>query len=609
MVRRSAQRIESYLVMSFAMLAIVVLSGAILVVTIYFNARSESRIRNVVEAYHLNSSMIADDLSMNAHSLMHHVETELALDVPFITEFSHAPMTGMPAIFGSAARNMQGLRSLQDQFADARFDVTVRRMQERVDAIGSGLDRQAAPEAVLVELDRLLILAQQLHRLHAIAADENLARLEASQGRLSPVLGFLMGTFLIGSALAWYVGTLFRRTLRRNTMVEDELVASRDRMHHMQKLDALGQLVGGVAHDFNNLLTAILGQTALLRSRLRDDRRAEAGLAQISQAGEQAAGLTRQLLAFSRRQPAEPRTLDLNEVVQSDLDVLRRLLPDDVELLDDCSRPLHPVYADRSQIEQVLLNLVVNARDAMSARGRIIVATDNVTLTDREVDDLPAGPYVRLSVSDTGHGIDDAVRDRLFEPFFTTKGRGQGTGLGLAMVHGIVNNAGGHIRVASRPGQGARFDIFLPASMTAAPEGAAAEDAADVSGREAVLLVEDQEAVRAYLEEGLESLGYRVAAVASGDEGLRVLHKRAGNGAVDVIVADVLMPDMNGTEFIRRARALVPDAVYIMMSGYTGDVDLARDDRGNPLPFLAKPLGAEALATVIREQLGVATPA
>jgi PAS domain S-box-containing protein len=366
-----------------------------------------------------------------------------------------------------------------------------------------------------------------------------------------------------------------------------------------QKMEAFGQLAGGVAHDFNNLLTVINGFAELLLEDLPpgDPRRESA--AEVRSAGERAAALTAQLLAFSRKSIVEPKVLDLNGVVAQVGKMLGRLIGEDVVLATDLADGLHRVRADRGQVEQVVVNLAVNARDAMPRGGRLTVRTRNVEVAAGA--DRRPGRYAELAVSDTGTGMTDGVRAKLFEPFFTTKGVGQGTGLGLATVHGIVSQAGGYVDVATKLGEGTTFSVLLPAVDDPAPPPAGRAAAGVPRGSETVLLVEDESAVRRLARAALEGVGYRVLEAASGSEAVRIADGWAD--PIDLLVTDVVMPGLGGADVAAAVRARRPATLVLFVSGYTDDAVVRHGVAGAGDAFLQKPFTPQTLARKVRDVL------
>jgi two-component system cell cycle sensor histidine kinase/response regulator CckA len=366
-------------------------------------------------------------------------------------------------------------------------------------------------------------------------------------------------------------------------------------------METVGRLAGGVAHDFNNLLGVITGYGELLRIRL-DDPRLRKYVEDILKASERAAGLTKQLLAFSRKQVLEPRILDVNRAIEHMEGMLRRLIGEDIQLvtvLKDVPR----IKADQGQVEQVLMNLAVNARDAMPRGGKLTIEAAVVDPDDafrREHPDVPAGRPAVISVTDTGVGMDAEVRKHIFEPFFTTKELGRGTGLGLATVYGIVKQSGGHVEVDTAPGAGTTFRIFLP-SVEVAPAIVPAAPEEVVGGSETLLLVEDEAALRSLGQEILRDQGYKVLAAGSGGEALELA--RNHTAPIHLLVTDVVMPGMDGRELADRLAPLHPETRCLFMSGYTDDAIVRRGVREEGMPFLQKPFSIDALALKVREVL------
>jgi PAS domain S-box-containing protein len=383
-----------------------------------------------------------------------------------------------------------------------------------------------------------------------------------------------------------------------------------DQLRQSQKLQAIGELAGGVAHDFNNLLMVVKGHAEMLLDRLprgSADRQNPAlqNVEQIQQAAERAAALTRQLLAFSRMQVLQPRVLDLNEVVAGMIQMVSRVIGANIELAFLPGANLGRVKADPSQIEQVALNLVVNARDAMPDGGRLTIETSNVQLerdyaTQHAVVD--PGPYVMLTVSDSGVGMDAATKARIFEPFFTTKAQGRGTGLGLATVYGVVKQSGGYVWVYSELGHGTTFKVYLP--MVQAPvEKTAPEKTVQghEPGTETILFVEDEQSVRELVSEYLSARGYRVIDAADGQQALEMASAHAGK--IQLLITDVVMPRLSGRELAARLASTRPDLKVLYISGYTDDSVFRHGVLQGGMDFLQKPFNLKALAAKIREVL------
>ena len=363
-----------------------------------------------------------------------------------------------------------------------------------------------------------------------------------------------------------------------------------EQLRQAQKMEAVGKLAGGVAHDFNNLLTAIIGFATLAEDDVPSDSPARDALLQIRRSAEQAALLTRQLLAFGRRQILQPEVLDLNTVVSNVEPMLRRLIGEDVTVVTELAPALQPVRADRSQLQQVLLNLAVNARDAMPTGGVLTIRTIPAGMVAERTGDTPAaaGDYVVLEVSDTGEGIEESVLERIFEPFFTTKALGKGTGLGLSTVYGIVKQSGGDVRVRTSPGRGSTFTVLLPAadaSVISAGRPAAGLQETGSGGH--VLVVEDDEAVREFIEEVLSSAGSRVMAAATPAEALAIAARQSL--PIDLLVTDVVMPSMHGNELADRLVALRPRLRVLFISGYADEDIAARGLLTAGRHYLSKP--------------------
>jgi PAS domain S-box-containing protein len=391
-----------------------------------------------------------------------------------------------------------------------------------------------------------------------------------------------------------------------NVILEDitEHRLLENQLRQAQKMEAVGRLAGGIAHDFNNLLTAILGSAELLLETMAQEQERD-DVEEIRKAAKRAADLTRQLLAFSRQQVLAPQVLDLNALVVNLEKLLRRLIGEDVELRTALAPDLGSVKADPGQMEQVIANLVVNARDAMPEGGRLTVETANAELDKDNAEQhfpAPPGSYVLLAVSDTGTGMDPETKSRIFEPFYTTKEKGKGTGLGLATVYGVVKQSGGYIWVYSEPGQGTVFRIYLP-RVREAPEPArpSPAPAAPLRGSETLLLVEDDEMVRHLVSRMLKSRGYTVLAASDGTDALRQVESH--RGPIDMLITDVVMPGMSGREVAQRVTTLRPQVTVLYLSGYTDDAIVRHGMLEPGIAFLQKPFSADVLARKIREVL------
>lgn len=381
-----------------------------------------------------------------------------------------------------------------------------------------------------------------------------------------------------------------------------------EQLHHSLKMEAVGRLAGGVAHDFNNLLMIIEGYSQMLLSGMDADNPVRTDLEEVLKAAERAGDLTKQLLSFSRRQIVQPKLIDMNSLMRNLERMLKRIIGEDIELVTNFEPKLKSVIADPGQIEQVVLNMTVNARDAMPSGGRLIIETLNVHLDEEYVRSHltpSAGEYVMLGVTDTGVGIDAETRSHLFEPFFTTKERGKGTGLGLSTSYGIIKQNGGDVWVYSEPGKGTTFKIYLPAaSQQAVPREPRAENA-NLSGYETVLLVEDEAGVRVVLETMLRRHGYDVLSCGSPHDALEICEQYIGR--IHLLITDMIMPGMNGRELTVKVRSLRPDIQVLYVSGYAdANQDEALDAS---MDYLQKPFTPEALAMKIRDVMARKVPA
>jgi PAS domain S-box-containing protein len=392
---------------------------------------------------------------------------------------------------------------------------------------------------------------------------------------------------------------------RKRAEVEKELLEAE--LRQAQKMEAVGQLAGGIAHDFNNLLSVVSGYAEILLRRLGGEAEGSKEIAEISKAAERATRLTRQLLAYSRRQVLEPRALDLNNVLTETQTMLERVIAENIEFSTRLAEDLGSISADSGQIEQIIMNLVVNARDAMPEGGTLLLETTNVTLADvtasRRPDTTP-GDYVMLVVTDTGQGMDAATAERIFEPFYTTKARGAGTGLGLSTVYGIVKQSGGHIEVESEPGTGTSFRLYFP-QVAEEVEAFSPKpvDERSLMGSETVLLVEDDEALRELGRVMLETYGYTVLLAGDGAAALELAQNHPD--PIQLLMTDILMPRMGGVELAERLSKRRPDLEVLYTSGYNDSGGSLKGVAG--ARYLQKPCAMEDLARTLRELLDSAT--
>ena len=377
-------------------------------------------------------------------------------------------------------------------------------------------------------------------------------------------------------------------------------------------MQAVGQLAGGVAHDFNNLLTVIIGNCEFLLMRHPAGDPSFKEINEVHQNALRAATLVGQLLAFSRKQTMQPKVLALSDMVGELAQMLRRLLREGVELKLDNAPDLWTVHADEAQLSNAIINLVVNARDAMPGGGTVTIKTANETMTQAVALGtaiMPAGDYVRIEVADTGTGISPENMSKIFDPFFTTKPVGQGTGLGLATVYGIVKQSGGFITVDSRGGPRHQLqDLSAPPSRRRRCPGlgSGAGSPRDVTGQDTILLVEDEEAVRSFAARALRMRGYNVLEAGGGEEALEIV--KAGGQDIHLLITDVVMPNMDGPTLVRHVKELKPDLAVIFMSGYAEEAFRRNDENASDLHFLPKPFGLKQLAAKVKEVLSGASP-
>jgi hypothetical protein len=514
----------------------------------------------------------------------------------------------------------EALRSASDRFravTDSASDAII-----SIDGRGHVVFWSLRAEAVFGYREQA-VLGRPLHELVPdrlrTAFDAALARLLAGDrsalGRTVEVAGLHQAGVEVPIELSlstwregtdtFYTGVV--RDISERRQAAEALRESEEQLRQAQKMEAVGRLAGGVAHDFNNLLTAILGYADLLLDRLPPDDRSRPAVIEIHKAGQNAASLTRNLLAFSRKQVLEPIILNLNAVIETTESLLARLVGEDVEITLDLDPTLHLVRADPGQVSQVLLNLAVNARDAMPGGGQLVMTSYNADASDLP---RPAAPglHVVLTVQDTGCGMTEPVLAHIFEPFFTTKGVGAGTGLGLATVYGIVEQSGGKIWVDSTPGVGTTFTVCLPAAMAnemGRPDGD--RGLARTGGSETILLVEDNDAVRALAREALTGDGYDVVEATNGREALSAIAGRVDR--IALVVTDVVMPVMGGRELVDRLRAARPEIKVIFTSGYASDPHTPQHARDSGAGFLQKPFAPAILRRSVRELLDTTTEA
>ncbi len=495
----------------------------------------------------------------------------LAIEATQLGTFDFSPRTGMLICSGLARRHF----GLQPD-AEVSYDIFLRGLhpddRERTDAIIQDLLRPGSNGHYATEY-------------RTIGIEDRVTRWISSWGRVF---------FDPQGRPARFVGVTLDVTEHRKL---------EDQFRQAQKLESIGRLAGGVAHDFNNLLTVINGYSDIMLGQLEEENPLHLYAGEIRKAGERASELTRQLLAFSRKQVIELKALNLNQLVSGSRDMIARLIGEDVELVTRLEPDLGNVFADGGQLHQVLMNLVVNARDAMPEGGRLTIQTANAE-SGRDLPDARVGDYVLLVVADTGVGMDEDTRKRVFEPFFTTKREGVGTGLGLATVYGIVEQCGGWIELTTAPGKGARFTIGLPRTAASSSHDDPPEELDAVGGAETVLVVEDQDEVRRLAMMVLKTHGYRLLEAGNGGEALVIARRHTG--PIHLMLTDVVMPGINGKELADRLRPLRSDMRVLFMSGYSDNVIANGGVLGGDVDYIAKPFTAQGLVSKVRAILSAA---
>ncbi len=575
------------LVMTAAILTMLLTVGT----AMYAIKVGESDVYDRITGFHLRTITLLEQLMADNTMLVARADARHSPDNTRDSIIAASELPSEQILLYSMLQRLESLQSLNTEYGGNEYAAALDRLAMRLaelEALVASLHSIAALRDITASIDTA---SSQLALYHEAAIDVDLANLKTGVGHVRPMAVLFLGIAVILLVVAVATWRMLREGIDREERTRAELLASHEQMHQMQKQEALGHLVGGIAHDFNNILTAILGHTSALRAREHDSQ-TEHSLEEIQKAGTQAAGLTSQLLSFSRTQSTENRTFSMNAVIREMENMLRRSIGEMNALDFQYAEKLPAIHFDPVRIQQVILNLVLNARDAMPDGGRIVIATDTVDIDDladiRE--GIPPGRYVRLSVMDTGKGMDAATQEKIFEPFFTTKHRERGTGLGLSTVSGIVASAKGVIRVESEPDRGSRFTVLIPGSDKVAEDLGSADNSApagNVGGAETILLVEDESMILTLLTKNLEERGYTVLAVDNGRDALRYCEDRSLT--IDLIVSDVILPEMNGAEFIVEAKKLRPDASYAMMSGYTQDVIERSGIAEGSVPLIRKP--------------------
>ena len=588
----------------FGLMGLAAVASLAVILSFYFAQKADREAHERIAFYHVESTGLAERVRRDNLSLLR----LLGFDIPDTAELVAAGNRGVRrgpdthGILRMIASRVNELRDLGREYGEAEYAATLHRINERFRAVEVSILAHEPADLSRHAILSFDVAVEQLFRQHTIAAEVAHPDIDSVIARMTPYAAIVAAILIAVGTVSWITMRLLRRSIARQAAAEILLAENTERMHHLEKLESIGRLVGGVTHDFNNLLTAILGQTGLLLDKPGDER-TRYGLVQIREAGQQAAALTRQLLNFSRPQPSEVHVVDVNELIRSIEVIVTRVIGTATTLKIDYGDDVPPVELDPAQLQQVIVNLAVNARDAMPDGGTLSITTQRTAVAPShdESAQLPAAGYAKISVADTGDGMDKQTLERIFEPYFTTKAKGRGTGLGLSTVYGVVKGAGGFVDVTSRPGAGSRFEAILPGSTKDVSYAASGEvPGLDVFGEEAILIVEDEQSVREFVRDGLEGLGYRVLVAADAAEAINLLEENGEQ--IQVILADAVLPGQSGVELIVAARELQPNVTALLMTGYSDD-HLARKgiDKAS-LPLIYKPFEIAEVASLIRRQ-------
>ncbi len=549
-------------------------------------AKETAPLGYVLKPIHERELEVAIELAMHRHTLetrLRESESRYAVTLQSI---------GDAVLATDAVGRITFLNRVAESLTGWRSDEAKGMLAGEIFAVVDEVSREPIPNPI----SRCLDTAETVRLTAAallLARDGNAVPIDDSA---APILG--SDGDLLGAVVAF-------RDIRDRRQAENALLKAETQLRQAQKLEAVGQLAGGVAHDFNNFLTAINGYCELLLQTAMLDENSTRMVRRIFEVSERSAQLTRQLLAFSRQQKLSPRAIDLNRLIEHSNMLLRRLIDENIAIKLSLARDLPTVIADPVQIEQIIMNLVVNARDAMPNGGTLRIETSSMMVSEPLIGpraEMEMGQYIQIAISDTGVGMDAATQERIFEPFFTTKERGKGTGLGLATVYGIVKQSGGFIYVYSEVGHGSVFKIFLPAALNQTASVVPAETvAARPHGNETILLVEDNESVRQATAEAIQAFGFQVIAAQDADEALELVGGRTLK--IDILVSDVVMPGLSGPAFAEELLKIMPDIPVLFISGYTDSSFEPAIKRIPGAELLQKPFVPIQLAGRIREIL------
>jgi signal transduction histidine kinase/CheY-like chemotaxis protein len=582
-------------------MALIALAGAALALTVFTWDHLEKTTRFDMEAYHLRSTSVATRLGLSVASALadlHEIEdSDNGADAE---RRLHAELAAQQVM-------IDDLLALQRNSADSDLLPAVEAVDSRYQRVTSALDRESREGADRnLDLPRrmaesLALAVEQLWRLHAIETNRHLDSMSIRADDRNRTLALVaVLSALAMMAIGFSALRMLRRTMARESALQASVERARQNQQRALKMEALGKLAGGVAHDFNNLLSIILGHSELMRSRLDRDDPLVLETDAIEQAVSQAAALTRQLLTFSRQQPSEPKPIDLNELTRGMELLLSRLLGNRSELVTMLAPNLGKVRADPQEIERVLINLVSNAADAMPTGGTVTVETDGCPSELKSGAAAGSVPnkaaFARLSVCDIGIGMDETTKERVFEPFFTTKSEQDGTGLGLATVHGIITKAGGWVEIESEVDMGTRIDLYLPRCEPESQENLTPTEPAGSPVSGTILVVDDEAGIRTSCARTLREAGYVVLESSDGIAALELC--REHQKGIDLILTDVAMPGMTGPQLAERAKSVRPEAHILFMSGHAGD------KLPEGIHYLGKPFSRAELLSHVQGVLG-----
>ncbi len=555
----------------------------------------EERERLAVGNYHLRSMQLSNEIQEELQRVDVLLHTDDAHSHPHSYSAPSDTVT-LNSMVATIQSRVSSLNVLQAQYGEPTLGALLTALDGKLQRL-----QALPPDVVHEELQRQFesfgLSVAQFQKLHQIRADALIS--QQDDNRAQATLVTITSSVLVLIVILLLILVSRRQlaaSLAQQVSTEIALESSEKRARDNEKLHAIGRLVGGVAHDFNNLLTVVNGHSQVLINRPDLPEDARAAIGDILSAGTSAADLTRRLLTFSSKHPSEKRAVNLNEFVPNAIAMLKPLVGETIDLSVSLAQEPLVVNADTTELQQILTNLIVNAKDAIGGRGTITISTEpHLSLGDNG---FRAGDYCRLSVSDTGSGMNEETLQRLFEPFFTTKGVGHGTGLGLSMVHGIVDGYGGLIDVSSEEGSGTRFDIYLPRGDAPAPVPDAKRVSAVPGGDETILLIEDEMQILELTQVALENLGYRVLSAVDGEAAVAL--SAANPGQIRVIISDVIMPKMNGPEAVAAILPQQEGAEVIYISGYTDDAVLETGVDARGALLVRKPYSLDDLGRLIR---------